>query len=131
MPLSDQLDALYFDDTNVTEFLERFQKQCQEHYVKISDRFRKLLRYCETLIDNFVKIISAWTLQNWKDLVKFMKKKYKRNDIQQKLNSRYFLKMFKSKPRSNKNDLRSYSRQFRSIVIKLIAKRQLDEYTCS
>ena len=50
-------DALYFKKKNVTKFFERFDEQCQKHCVNKIDKFRKLSRYCEKLINNFVKIV--------------------------------------------------------------------------
>ena len=131
MPLPGQPGALYFDGQNVTEFLERFEEQCQEHNVDRADRFRKLPRYCETLIGNFVKTINAWIDQDWEDLVSTMKKEYEMNDMKQKLNSRHFLKVLKIRSRTEKDDLRVYSRQFRSVAVKLINQNMLNLYTCS
>lgn len=130
MPLPGQPGALYFNGHNVSDFLERFEEQCQEHRVEKADRFRKLPRYCEKLIGNFVKTLPAWTSQDWDSLVVLMKKEYERDDMDQKIYSLHFLEVFKSKPRTEDDDLRVYSRQFRSIAIKLANLGQLDEYTC-
>ena len=55
--ISDSHDALYFKKKNVTKLFERFDEQYQEHCVNKVDKFRKLLRYCEKMMNNFVKII--------------------------------------------------------------------------
>ena len=50
-------DAFYFNNYNVTKFLERFDEQCHEYYVNTKNKFKKLLKYCKKLIDNFVKTL--------------------------------------------------------------------------
>ena len=57
-----------------------------------------------------------------------MKKKYVKRDVDQQINSRQFLKTFKFKARDDKNDLRAYNRQFRSVIMSLIKIEQLDNY---
>ena len=48
-----------------------------------------------------------------------MQKEYKDQNIEQMINSRSFLEKFKNKIKKN-NQMRTYSRQFKSISIKLI-----------
>ena len=83
MSASDSHDALYFKRKNITKFLKRFDEQCQKRCVNNIDKFRKLPRYCEKLINNFVKIIFVWVNQNWKKLIQMMKKKYELKNSKQ------------------------------------------------
>ena len=60
-----------------------------------------------------------------------MRKEYKDQDIKQMINFRLFLKKFKNKVKKD-NQMRTYSRQFKNISIKLIKWEQLNIYTqCS
>ena len=128
MSVSDFHDALYFKKKNVTKFLEHFDEQCQKHCVNKIDKFRKLSQYCEKLMSNFVKIILIWINQNWEELIQMMKKKYELKNSKQQMNSLHFLKIFKSKSRIEKNDLRVYNRQFRAISIKFHNAEQINEF---
>ena len=113
---------------NVTKFLKRFNEQYQEHCVNNVDKFRKLSRYCEKLMSNFIKIISVWVNQNWKKLIQIMKKKYELKNSKQQMNSFHFLKIFKNRSHIEKNNFRVYSRQFRAINMKLHSVEQINKF---
>ena len=129
MPAPGSPGAPHFIGNNVTEFMERFKEQCDEHGVQGPDVFKKLPRYCEKTIGDFVKTMPEWLEGNWLELCVVMKKEYARRDVDQQINSRQFLEAFKSKARDDKDDLRAYSRQFRSVAMSLIKIGQLDNYT--
>ncbi len=56
-----------------------------------------------------IKIMIEYIDFNWQELKKMIKKKYKKDDINQQLNSWIFLKIFKNKSHIMKNDLKLYS----------------------
>ena len=125
------LKALHFDEYNITEFLECFEKQCNEYEIIEKKWWIKLFRYCVKSIAKFIKIFSLYVDPSLKVFEKKMQKEYKNQDIEQMINSRLFLKKFKNKIRKN-NQMRMYNRQFKSISIKLIKWEQLNIYTqCS
>ena len=49
--------ALYFDGTNITEFLDRYEDLCDVHRVGEAEKLRGLLYYCEVTIRQFVRSI--------------------------------------------------------------------------
>jgi len=49
------LGAPYFEGANITEFLERFEDLCVDHRIKEADRTKRLPRYYETAISQFIK----------------------------------------------------------------------------
>jgi hypothetical protein len=49
------LGAPYFEEANITEFLERFEDLCIDHRIKEANRTKRLLRYCKTAISQFIK----------------------------------------------------------------------------
>ena len=124
-------EILHFDEHNITKFLERFEKQCDEYEVTEKKRRIKLPCYCVRSIAEFMKTFSSYVDRSWKTFEREMRKEYKDQNAEQMINSRSFLKKFKNKTKKN-NQMRTYSRQFRSISIKLIKWDQLNIYTqCS
>ena len=101
--------TLYFDKYNITKFLERFEKQCDEYEIIEKKRWIKLFRYCVKFIAEFMKIFSSYVDRSWKIFEKKMRKEYKDQNIEQMINSRLFLKKFKNKVRKN-NQMRIYNR---------------------
>ncbi len=59
---------------------------------------------------------------------KYWSSKYKKDDIDQQLNSWIFLKFFKNKSCIMKNDLKLYSWQYKSISHSLIKCEQMNKY---
>ena len=100
----------YFEEKNMTDFLERYEDFCDDYKLNQIDRFRKLSRYCDKIIDDSIKIMIEYIDFNWQELKKTIKKKYEKDDIDQQLNSWIFLKIFKNKSCIMKNDLKLYSR---------------------
>ena len=131
MSVSKFLKTLHFDEHNITKFLERFEKQCDEYEIIEKKWWIKLFRYCIRFIAEFMKIFSSYIDRSWKIFEKKIRKEYKDQNIEQMINFRPFLKEFKNKIRKN-NQMRIYSRQFKNISIKLIKWEQLNIYTqCS
>ncbi len=118
----------YFKEKNMIDFLERYENFCDDYELNQIDRFRKLLRYCNKIIDDSIKIMIKYIDFNWQELKKMMKKKYKKDDTDQQLNSWIFLKIFKNKSCIMKNDLKLYSQQYKSISHSLIKCKQMNEY---
>ncbi len=120
--------VLYFEEKNMTDFLERYEDFCNDYELNQINWFRKLLKYCNKIINDSIKIIIKYINFNWQELKKMMKKKYKKDDIDQQLNSWIFLKIFKNKSCIMKNDLKLYSQQYKSILHSLIKCEQMNEY---
>ncbi len=118
----------YFEEKNMIDFLERYEDFCDDYELNQIDRFRKLSRYCNKIIDDNIKIMIKYIDFNWQKLKKIMKKKYKKDDTDQQLNSWIFLKIFKNKSCIMKNDLKLYSQQYKSISHSLIKRKQMNEY---
>ena len=118
----------YFEEKNMTDFLERYKDFCDDYELNQIDWFCKLSRYCNKIIDDSIKTMIEYINFNWQELKKTMKKKYKKNDTDQQLNSWIFLKIFKNKSCIMKNDLKLYSQQYKSISHLLIKCKQINEY---
>ncbi len=120
--------VLYFEEKNMTDFLERYEDFCDDYELNQIDWFCKLSRYCNKITDDNIKTMIEYIDFNWQVLKKMMKKKYEKDDIDQQLNSWIFLKIFKNKSCIMKNDLKPYSRQYKSISHSLIKCEQMNEY---
>ncbi len=73
----------YFEEKNMTDFLERYEDFCDNYELNQINRFRKLSRYCDKIIDDNIKTKIEYIDFNWQELKKTMKKKYKKDDIDQ------------------------------------------------
>ena len=118
----------YFEKKNMIDFLERYENFCNDYELNQIDWFCKLSRYYNKIIDDNIKIMIEYIDFNWQELKKMMKKKYKKDDIDQQLNSQIFLKIFKNKSCIIKNNLKLYSQQYKSILHSLIKCKQINEY---
>ncbi len=118
----------YFEEKNMIDFLERYEDFCNDYKLNQINWFCKLSRYCNKIIDDNIKIMIEYIDFNWQELKKTMKKKYEKDDTNQQLNSWIFLKIFKNKSCIMKNDLKLYSRQYKSILHSLIKYKQMNEY---
>ncbi len=128
MSLLETSKVSYFEEKNMIDFLERYEDFCDDYELNQINRFRKLSRYCDKIIDDSIKTMIEYIDFNWQELKKTMKKKYEKDDIDQQLNSRIFLKIFKNKSHIMKNNLKLYSRQYKSISHSLIKRKQMNEY---
>ena len=99
MSASKFFKALHFDEHNIIEFFKRFEKLCDEYKITVKKRWIKLFRYCERLIVEFMKTSTSYVNRNWTVFDKEMQKKYKNKNAKQMINSRLFLKKYKSKTR--------------------------------
>ncbi len=118
----------YFEKKNMINFLEKYEDFCDNYELNQINQFCKLSRYCDKIIDDSIKIMIEYIDFNWQELKKTMKKKYKKDDIDQQLNSWIFLKIFKNKSCIMKNDLKLYNQQYKSISHSLIKCKQMNEY---
>ena len=127
MLASKSSEALYFNEHNITKFFKRFEEQCDEYEVIEKKWWIKLFCYCVKYIAKCMKIFFSYVDWSWKIFEKKMQKEYKDQNIEQMINSCLFLKKFKNKVKKN-NQMCIYSRQFRSISIKLTKWEQLNIY---
>ena len=91
--------ALHFDEHNIIEFFKHFEKLYDEYEITVKKRWIKLSCYCERSIIEFMKTSISYVNRNWIVFDKKMQKKYKNKNAKQMINSRFFLKKYKSKTR--------------------------------
>ena len=95
----------FFEGANVTEFLERYNDQCNDYYVLKEDKILKLPRYCNDTIKETVQSFKEWKEQDYAGLQKAMRVKYRDNDQRQLLYSPRFLEGYKNVKRTEKDNI--------------------------
>ena len=129
MPFPGAPGAPYFSGSNVTEFLQRFEMMSNEYGLTQDEMFKKLPWYCERTIGDYIKATPEYTLRDGAGLFRVIRKDYRKHDYDQQVNSRNFLETLKAKPRTEKDNLKQYCRQFYTISHHLVERRQLEAYT--
>lgn len=78
-------------------------------------------KYVETLI--------SYSGTCWAVLQKVLWEKYKNQNLNQQINSRQLLEIYKDKSRANTSDILQYCRQFSATLQNLVAKKKFDSFT--
>ena len=81
MFLSGTPDTPYFEKTNISEFIERFEDMYDNYQVRDKNKIKRVPRYYTQIINQFVKKIKKYQDKNWGKLKKKLKKKYRADNI--------------------------------------------------
>ena len=119
----------WFDGTNVTEFLDRYSNMCRDYHVSEKEMVRRMLWYCDSIVAQNIRSLTAYQDQDWEPLAKAMKEEYAEGDEIQVMYSVEYLERLKSLDRSENDDLDLYCQQYRAISSELISKGHFDERT--
>ena len=119
--------ALYFNDTNVTDFLKTWKTQCQNHDLSEKSMIQCSLFYCNDLIVKHIKSLSEFEPHNWEKLKEQLCKDYLQQNLKQQYYSWVYLSQYKQM--ISKKNLHIYCIQFWAIASWLIKKKKLNEYT--
>ncbi len=128
IPLPGTPDTLYFEEVNISEFIEYFENICDDYQVRDENKIKRVPRYCTQVISQFVKGIKKYQDEDWGKLKKELKKEYRVDTITQQMNTRQFLEVLIDKPRGVK-EAANYCRQYATISRKLKTAGKLDKYT--
>ena len=80
---SESTEASHFNDMNVTDFLKAWKNICQDHDLIEKLMMQQLLLYCKDLINEHIKSLSEYKIQNWEQLKERLQKDYIRQNIKQ------------------------------------------------
>src|ERR1700694_4268543 len=83
MPRPGQPGALHFDDTNVTEFLEEWENECEMFGLTGVQKCMQLPGYCLPDTKDLVKLLPGYKERNWEVLRQELKGLFWQNDKQQ------------------------------------------------
>jgi hypothetical protein len=120
-------ETLFFDDYNITKFLNRYVDLCQNYDFEKRKTIRRLSRYCDLINEQYVRVVINANVFEWKKLCTILFKNYKDKDFNQQLHSLKYLEVFKNKMRTFLNEISQYCRQYIVIFEKLIKTKKLQE----
>jgi hypothetical protein len=76
-------ETFLFDDYNITKFLNRYVDLCQNYDLEKKEKIRRLLRYCDLINEQYVRVVISANVSKWKELCKTLCKNYKNKDLNQ------------------------------------------------
>jgi hypothetical protein len=120
-------EAFFFDDYNITKFLDRYVNLCQNYDLEKKEKIRRLSRYCDFINEQYVWIVINANVSKWKELCKTLCRDYKNKDLNQQLHSLKYLEIFKNKMRTSLKEISQYCRQYTIISEKLIKTKKLQK----
>ena len=88
IPLPGTPDTLYFEEVNISEFIEYFENICDDYQVRDENKIKRVPRYYTQVIGQFVKGIKKYQDEDWNKLKKELKKEYRVDDVTQQMNIR-------------------------------------------
>ncbi len=118
-------ETLFFDEYNITEFLDRYANLCQNYDLEKREKIRRLFRYCDLINEQYVRVVVNANVFDWKELCKTLCKNYKNKNLNQQLHSLKYLEVFKNKMRTSLKEISQYCRQYTIISEKLIKTKKL------
>jgi hypothetical protein len=125
MLASEIFETSFFDDYNITKFLNRYVDLCQNYNLEKREKIRRLLRYCDLINEQYVRVVINANVFEWKKFCKTLCKDYKDKDFNQQLHFLKYLKIFKNKVRTFLKEISQYCRQYTIIFKKLIKTKKL------
>jgi hypothetical protein len=82
MPRPEQLSPLWFNGTDVTEFLRRWNIECEDAGYDDKGKCRRLPFYCEPTVKDVVELLDGYLEEDWAKLENDLKGQYWQNDTQ-------------------------------------------------
>lgn len=131
IPMPGSPGTPHFDGNNATEFLRKWEDMCDVWRGLKEDRMKRLPLYCDKTIRDLVETMDLFLERDWDQFCKDLKKEYCNCNVDVLLYSKPFLQCYKSKARTDRNDICQYCRQYASISGRLEEKGMLDGYTRS
>jgi hypothetical protein len=125
MLASKTFETFFFDEYNITKFLDRYVDLCQNYDLEKRKKIRRLFRYCDLINEEYVRTMINANVFEWKELCKTFCKDYKNKDLNQQLHSLKYLEIFKNKMRTSLKEISQYCRQYTVISEKLIKTKKL------
>ena len=128
MPYPGTPGTPFFEGSNVTGFLTRYELMCSDFRMEEKEKIRRLPLYCEMFIGKYIESVIQAPGITWSAIRKALRSRYKDRDLNQQIYSRRFLESYKDKVRSDSSDILHYCDQFASISENLVAKSSIDTF---
>jgi len=123
MPRPGQPGSMLFDGTNITDFLEDWNIECEDYGLTDDQKCVRFPKYCTATIKDLVKLLPGYTATNWTTLQMNVKEMYWQHD-KLKNTQEALIKLVKEAPSM---DLNAYIVKFTAITDSLIAKHALSD----
>jgi hypothetical protein len=127
MLASKSFETFFFDEYNITKFLNRYVDLCQNYDLEKRKKIRRLYRYCDLINEQYVRTMINANVFEWKKFCKTLCKNNKNKDLNQQLHFLKYLKVFKNKVRTFLKKISQYCRQYTVISEKLIKTKKFQE----
>jgi hypothetical protein len=121
MPRPNQAGALHFDKTNITDFLRRWNIECEDYSLTDEQKCDRIIDYCAEDVQDVIKLLDGYTTRNWETLQAELKKLYWQYD-KQKGSSTALNQLINDAPTM---DLNIYILRYASISDALVKKGAL------
>src|SRR5271169_4351129 len=121
MPRPGQPGAMQFDGTNITEFLEEWNIECEDFGLTNTQRCARFPNYCTLAIKEVVKLLPGYVTTNWDTLQSDLKNLYWQHD-KPKNTYEALIKLVQEAPTM---DLNVYILKFTAITDTLVEKHAL------
>jgi hypothetical protein len=122
---SETSETFFFDEYNITKFLDRYANLCQNYDLEKREKIRRLFRYCDFINEQYVRVVVNANVFDWKEFCKTLCRDYKNKNLNQQLHSLKYLEVFKNKMRTFLKKISQYCRQYTIISEKLIKTKKL------
>ncbi len=131
MPYSGLSRAPFFERSNITDFFESYSRMCTDYQVNKQEKIKQLFWYCKLFTGKYIETLISSSRTSWVALCKVLREEYNDQDLNQQMNSRRFLEIYKTNSRSDTADVLQYCRHFSTISRNLVSKGKLDLFTQS
>jgi len=121
--------APYFNESDVTRFLDWFKLLSENHEVENAVLIKKLSEYCKSGIQKEVKTQENYITVNWEQFWQQLHKQYYQYDTYQQMYLKSFLKVYKDQKCIINNNIEFYCLTFKLILTNLKTQQMLDNYT--
>jgi hypothetical protein len=118
-------EMFFFDEYNITKFLDRYVDLCLNYDLEKEKKIRRLSRYCDFINEQYMRVVINANVFEWKEFCKTLCKNYKNKNLNQQLHFLKYLKVFKNKVRTFLNEIFQYCCQYIVIFEKLIKMKKL------
>ena len=123
MPRPGQPGSMQFDGTNVTEFLDDWDVECEDYGFSDAKKCTRLPNYCIPAIKDLVKLLPGYLASDWGTLQTNLKDIYWQHD-KPKNTHEALIKLVKE---ASSMDLNVYLMKFTAITDSLISKHALSD----
>lgn len=131
LPMSMGAEMPFFTGANITEFLERYEAQCEDYGIQGNAKLAKLPQFCEITVGMYIRTILEWREKDWEGLKKVLLEEYRQTDSYQQMMTLGFLNALQEKGCTDGTTVRVYCRQYDHVSSTLLKKGVLSPYSQS